>query len=240
MTSITNCRAGEKGNVLFLILIAVALFAALSYAVTQSTRSGGGSTEKETNLLNSASLTQYPTSLRTAVVRMILNGADLDDIGFDPPSGFSGNSTAFLVFHPDGGGAVFQQAPSDAMSSNSSGAWYYNGNFEVGEIGQSGAGGNDLIAFLPGIGQSICKKLNEELGVTVTGSPTYTGIPDFNATTDADITDSHLAAESFPTTDRQDITGTGNAFTGKAAGCFYDSTMAAGSQFVFYAVVLER
>lgn len=240
MVSTIKAREGEKGNVLFLILIAVALFAALSYAVTQSTRSGSGTTEKETNLLNSASLTQYPTALRTAVVRMILNGQDIDDIGFDPPSGFTGISTSSLVFHPEGGGAVFQQSPPDAMNSNSAGTWYYNGNFEVGEIGQAGAGGNDLIAFLPGVGQGICRKLNEELGVTISGTPTFVGIPDMNVTTDADISDTHLVADTFPTTDRQDLSGTGSSLTGKPSGCFYDSTLAAGSQFVFYAVVLER
>ena len=54
----------EKGNVLFLILIAVALFAALSYAVTQSSRSGGGDANNETSLINSAQVTQYPASVR--------------------------------------------------------------------------------------------------------------------------------------------------------------------------------
>ena len=67
-----NVKAGEKGNVLFLILIAVALFAALSYAVTQSTRSGGGSADRERSILSSASLTQGPTALRTSLIRMVL------------------------------------------------------------------------------------------------------------------------------------------------------------------------
>ena len=65
---------GESGNVLFLILIAVALFAALSYAVTQSSRTGGGASDGEQNLINSAQVTQYPASVRTAIVRMIIDG----------------------------------------------------------------------------------------------------------------------------------------------------------------------
>lgn len=74
----------QSGNVLFLILIAVALFAALSYAVTQSTR-GGGNADDETSLISSASLTQYPASLKLSMLRLSIS------------NGVSGLNTEFKV-----------------------------------------------------------------------------------------------------------------------------------------------
>src|ERR1039458_1324840 len=63
-------RIKESGNVLFLILIAVALFAALSYAVTQSSRSGSTESTGEKSLISSSTLTQYPAGVRTDIIRM--------------------------------------------------------------------------------------------------------------------------------------------------------------------------
>lgn len=241
-------RQNESGNVLFLILIAVALFAALSYAVTQSTRSGSGTTERETVLLNSASLTQYPTTLRTAVVRMILAGFDIGDVGFDDPASgtFNDGSARNRVFHPQGGGAVYQTSPQEVMATaNTANIWYYNGNFEIPQIGQSGEGGNDLIAFLPGVSVSVCRRLNEELGVTVgAGAPDVTGVPTVDVTTNSFISDTHILGEAFPE-DAADAGGTlDNAdddLSGQPAGCFRDPNYNGGQPaFIFYSVLLER
>ncbi len=240
-------RQNESGNVLFLILIAVALFAALSYAVTQSTRSGSGTTERETVLLNSAGLTQYPTTLRTAVVRMILAGFDIGEIGFDSPTApsFGGVSARNQVFHPQGGGAVFQDAPLEVMAANQPPTWFYNGNFEVAGIGQDDEGGNDLIAFLPGVTVGVCRRLNEELGVrTIAATPNTTGVPDFNGDNNL-IRDTHMLGETFLTEAAagnriSNVSGANDDFRGQPAACFRDSDIIAGGGFVFYSVLLER
>lgn len=245
-------RQKESGNVLFLILIAVALFAALSYAVTQSTRSGSGTTERETVLLNSAGLTQYPTTLRTAVVRMILSGFNVVDIGFDSPSSanFNNASARNRVFHPQGGGAVYQTAPLEVMSVNASPNWRYNGNFEIPQIGQSGAGGNDLIAFLPRVTISVCRRLNEELGITTNFTSTDSGIPDYdapNASLENDYTINGpvpfpTAAVAATNVISNNAAPVGGDFIGQPAACFRDPNIGVtgGVGYVFYSVLLER
>lgn len=234
----------ESGNVLFLILIAVALFAALSYAVTQSTRSGGGSTEREQSLLGSASLTQYPTSLRTAVIRMILAGNDVRNLFFNAPGDFT-VSTSVEVFHPDGGGAVHQQTPSDVMATASPGSWVHNANFYIDQIGRdTGSAGNDLIAFMPGVNLATCQRINFQMGLPSSGSGcgAYVDeIPQFDAT-NADLLENMDEAYTFPNALGEQIV-CGTAFYGMSTGCFYDPNLLVNGitgNNVFYSVILER
>lgn len=235
----------ESGNVLFLILIAVALFAALSYVVTQSTRSGGGSTEREKNILSSAQMTQYPTALRTSVIRLVLGGVGIETIRFDAPgTGSFTTSSNLQVFHPSGGGATYQQAPADLSATGTSPLdWTFNAEFDIPGIGLSGPGGNDVIAFLPGVSSGVCKQANEELGVNVStctaGAGFPSGVPAVANATDTLVNRNMINTYTFPTTDMPDFTGpTGctTVFDRQASGCFADTT----GRFVFYSVLLER
>src|SRR5690606_6179950 len=104
-------RTKEQGNALFLILIAVVLFAALTYAITQSGR-GGGDVGRETHQITGTALTQYTTSIRTAITRMLIRGIAVDELKFDPPHATAYEVSAdvrYQVFHPDGGGVGYQK-----------------------------------------------------------------------------------------------------------------------------------
>ena len=240
-----NESMSERGNVLFLILIAVALFAALSYAVTQSTRSGGGSAEKEKAILSSASMTQHPTAMRTGLVRMILSGVEVSQIRFDAPANFATVSDLGVqVFHPEGGGAVFQYAPADVMAGTSQGVWFFNANFDIPQIGTTdeGSASNDIIAFLPGISQNACRQANIEFTVVTTGCTMSDNIiPDLaGAITEANIRVNieETAGNTFPTGNQENLAAQGcNAFVAQPSGCFNDTT---NDEYVFYSVLLER
>ncbi|MEM8833359.1 MAG: hypothetical protein AAGB32_02345 [Pseudomonadota bacterium] len=234
----------ESGNVLFLILIAVALFAALSYAVTQSTRSGGGSADRETSLLNSASLTQYPASLRTSLIRMILNGAAATELEFNPPADFGTLSLDSLgVFHPNGGGGVYQRAPAEVMQGSTQGTWHFNGEWTIPDIGLNDAGpGNDIIAFLPGVSLSVCESINDRVGIDTTGcNPAGAAVPTLRSASNealvtSDMDDSYTFPSSGTTEVLQGDGASCEAFTGQPTGCFNDAT----NGNVVYSVLLER
>jgi hypothetical protein len=232
MSQLKINRRGEKGNVLFLILIAVALFAALSYAVTQSTR-GGGSSDSETNLINSAQATQYPAGVRTATVRMILNGISISDLEFNPPSSFSScTSPKLCVFHPSGGGATYASAPGDLMASTSAGTWRFNGEFEIVDVGISSSGasaGNEILALLPGVTKSLCDRVNEELGIAGDIVTSSDAAADYNV--DMDNTYSMPAAE-FVLGDSNTL-----ALKGQPFGCFQNQ---ASGPYVYYHVLVEQ
>ena len=229
----TNSNSkNQDGNVLFLILIAVALFAALSYAVTQSTRSGGGSTTNETAGINAAQTTQYPSGVRTAVVRMIIGGIDASNMEFNPSSDFNNLSAPkFGVFHPQGGGATHVQAPGAVMQNGGLGTWYFNPEFEVVNIGTSSGGadaGNEYLALLPGITEALCTRINSDLGIS--------GDTVLNSDASTEYTTLMDNSYSFPGTEF--VLGDSNSvgLAGQPFGCFENSD----GTYVYYHMLLEQ
>lgn len=243
-------RAGERGNVLFLILIAVALFAALSYAVTQSTRSGSGDASGETNLINSAQLAQYPAGVRTSVVRMIIGGISVDQLLFDAPSYFTAMSVSdrqLNVFHPTGGGAVFQNPPKDLVVPGSPGVWIYSSAYQIEGIGSTdpSSAANDIIAFLPGIAQNVCRKLNQEVGIETAVDDKIPADSSLTTVPTAIQNMSLAASGGTPNIFGPPVKTIGGSFAGQPFGCFrigsYPiSTYSPTSAYVYYHVLVER
>jgi hypothetical protein len=233
-------HTNERGNVLFLILIAVALFAALSYAVTQSSRSGGGDAGNETNLISSAQITQYPSSIRTAIIRMMVSSnVAADQLQFNPPSDYTScSSVSRCVFHPDGGGATYVEAPENVVTGSSSQPWIFNGQNEVALVGTTAPTANDnetattveIMAILPNVETSICNRINDELGIG----------PAAVAETGIDVTSKLGGGGGYVTTIGGGAGGTiGDATTsalnGQAFGCF-----SMGGVNYYYHVLIEQ
>lgn len=233
-----NDKNPQSGNVLFLILIAIALFAALFYAVSSSTRPGGGDVGRETNSISLAQITQYPALVDTAVTSMVISGTDIRDVRFNTPAEFDDlTNKSNGVFHPDGGAATYVEAPGALMEDGDPGDWFFNANMEIPEIYISGIGGNDVIAFLPGIRGAICERINEEHGV---GNTIPVLVSDLSASYRERMVE--LTADYvFPTTDQADIADSANTFDGQPFGCFQNAASGNfASEYVYYHVIVER
>lgn len=247
-TQINQQRKGQAGNVLFLILIAVALFAALSYAVTQSTRSGGGDASSEKSLVSSAALTQYPASIKTAITRMIISsGVDVNYLLFNKPTDFAvlDDTTVIrakknAVFHPDpGGGATYTKAPSDVITTPGTGDWIINANNEVGNIGTTSGSAAatkptaDVIAFLPNVSKAVCDKIHAQLGMKAVNTATLAPSLTLMETSTGSVANGNILLATGIK-----ILGTTPDFelTGQPQGCFNTS----GNGYVYYHVLVER
>lgn len=223
-----NAQRRQAGNVLFLILIAVALFAALSFAVSQSMRQGGNKgTAEEQARVNSVYIHQFPTSIRQAILRMrISNELTQDQIIFAHPGdvtyGVFGTSPEREVFHPQGG-AVPYQAPPAGINDGSD--WIFNGSLEVQDVGTTPGtlDGADLIALLPGISLEICTYLNKGFAGGGAGTPVTLTV----------------AGENTPFTGAFSYSDTISdpALNGKDAFCYYSQNL---GKYVYYHVLIER
>jgi hypothetical protein len=196
----------ERGNALFLILIAVVLFAALSFAITQSNRSTGSSAGEETNTVSGSNVTQYGSAIRTGLTRLLVRGITLEDVLFDIPGSTDYDTVhpTRQVFHPRGGAVVFQEPDSNLVEAG--GKWV----FFFAAVRDMATTAPDAVAVLTNVKRGVCQQINRNIfgSTTIPTLPTAITASALDAAT---YDDSAVIGNSF------DLNSTG---TNRPYGCF--------------------
>ncbi len=173
-----------------MILIACALFAALSYVIMNSTRTSSGSVSTEKAKILAASLTQFGNSIEIAVGRLLLAGCSEDQISFATPISMawstwsakydnanSPTNNSCHVFDQNGGGVVFPVVNPDWLAEypnpyfDEGYGFVFTGSMTVPGIGtfsmgdDQNAAPNSMAVVLPYVQNDVCNAINRGLGI---------------------------------------------------------------------------
>ena len=193
-------RNAQSGNALIYVLIAIALFAALSFTLSRQTDTGEAGELSDTRAeLYATQLISYAAQVKSALDQMTFTGAKIDELDFIDPSDAGFNSgtqkeRSNRVFHPEGGGITKGRLPEEAVHqvATSPVAGWYLGRFNNVEWTATSA--DDVILTAYQIDRGICEKINEKISgstnIPVLGSDMNTVLVDdvFYTGTNADLT----------------------------------------------------
>ena len=166
-----NTRHTESGNALFYILIAVALLAALSFAVSQSGRSSMNNVGQERARLMASEIIEYADTMTNAVSQVKLRGYADSEISFENPTvaGYTNaNCTDSIcnIFSPSGGGMIYSSPNSLAVSATGE-EWQFSG---AHQIEGSKTTDGDLVIYLNNVRGEVCEAINELSDVSPSGT----------------------------------------------------------------------
>ncbi len=174
--TITKCsyKYNQNGNVLFLILIAVALFAALSYAITSASRSGGGDVSAEKADMLASEMVQMAGYAKATFDRMRISGnlsAEQIEYAVDNSTNNASCTTnACRLHHPQGGGLINRPAPREARIDPAS-TGNDNYTYVLADIDGIGTDLPDLLLYIYNIKPEVCEAINRRVGITGIPAP---------------------------------------------------------------------
>ncbi len=174
----------NKGNVLFIILIAVGLFAALSYAVSNGMRGGGDIvTDKQANIAAGEFLRAMQDIRQGYQFLWTNQGCSIDEISFVKAGKVLSGGEDFDalspradencdIFSPNGANVNYPenlaryQIPDVASTNPSKGFLFFSfrgfsNNFNVQNLGTSAS---EDIVFFRFIDKKVCDEINRILG----------------------------------------------------------------------------
>lgn len=165
-----------RGNALFIILLCIVLFAALTYAVSGNFRANSSLSQTKVEALAS-DIVLSAASVEKAVNKMLVQGISESRISFTR-NGSDGyqlspvQNDAERVFSSQGGGAQWLDPSGDELDQTKSaltgfGSWAYTGYMHADGHGTDGAGEStkELLAVLPYVRKDICIAINKRMGI---------------------------------------------------------------------------
>ena len=233
----------ESGNVLVYILIGVALLAALSYAVAHSNRGNVQKVGEERAGIVASEIIEYGEIIGNAVIQLRLREVSDTQISFENEEVSNYENPNCLedeckVFALDGGGVAYSAPKEDWLDDTYSDQprykeLYFNGSAMALDKGSDDK--DDLIMFIPYLKKSICKEINDHLGISVEydETPSETSGP---FETSAKFTGSYNDVPDFYVSG-ENTTGQSEIFSYYNAGCTKDSS---GGAYHFFKVLISR
>jgi hypothetical protein len=200
----SKCPTGEAGSILLWILVAVALFGALSYTMSKGNRAGVSNVGKEQASLAVSEMLENAQAIRRVVQQLQINGCDETEISFEntTTSGYTNPNAptdeSCHVFRPNGGGMRYTAPDTTWLDTSQSaganyGEWRFVGHTQVEGVGSSEPELRMATGFLK---ESVCLAINDKIGVqNPSGAPpvdgnTVSGAGPFIGTYDSPVADS--------------------------------------------------
>lgn len=227
----------QSGNILFIILLAVVLFAALSYAVTSSMRGGGNDSSSESAETIAATIMQMQANTVNGLQRFLLSSDfTIEEIDmYASGKTLTGNadscaSDSCNLHHPDGGNVSVPVLPRAAwVGSEPCCSFYLNSDKEImpyyliTNIKGVGTDLPDIAAYYTLLKPSVCTAINvasgilskgqsNDAGFTIGSSPT--GYAPFSGTYTAPIVSTTInqIAGSDPRLEGRTAIGTAGSY----------------------------
>jgi hypothetical protein len=171
-------RHAESGNVIFYIFLAVALFGALSFAVSQSGRDSGDSAVLQQNRLRATEIIDYGDTVARGVGMIRLRGTTLATLSFS-----SAGTTENDVFGIDGGGINYRVPSSEVTTTGTENYQILTGNAVQG-VGTTCTAPScaELLLVLGKVKPAICTAIDQLAGINP---------PDFTPPVDSAIDLAH-------------------------------------------------
>lgn len=217
--------SSQRGNVLFIILLAIALFAALSYAALQGSRSGTAGMTDEQARMAAQEIISYGNTMQTRAQQLRLQGCLDTQLDFANP--VWARVDGLLLTHepghnpnaPASGCSIFENTLAKVFNDahvywpdiNSCGGCTALGTSRIIRLilpGVGTAAGEDLVYRLAYVREEVCIAINKSLGITnPSDKPPHVTNTSTTMAYDGDYTGAQVAVDSS------------GAVTGKTAFC---------------------